>query len=77
MIFKEKLDMAITVHYDKHKEIITTVDVANALWPDSSVGSRRSSMSQRIGTEYDIKASQIRILMELFPDTTAQFWVDK
>ena len=75
MTLKYKLKKARGDHYISYNEIIKNSHVANKLWPESTPGSRRSLLSSAIRKDIDLRASQINILISIFPETTAQYWV--
>jgi hypothetical protein len=74
--FNKKLRRAMGDHYRANDEVITNVYVANKLWANSPYGSRRSLMSKATTKGVDLKVSQIRILLDIFTETTAQYWVN-
>ena len=75
MTFKEKLTTAKARHYIETREKIRNSYISSKLFPNSTLNARRSSMSNYNRNDFDLRSSQIKILMKIFPETDERFWI--
>jgi len=75
MTFKEKITKAIDEHFEKHKEVITTVYIGAILWPKQYEQRRYTQMHDALNKGLILKDHQIRKLKSIFPETDGDFWI--
>jgi len=75
MNFKDQLRTASDIHKAMTGEIVTTPYIAAILWPNSSLFTQRSSMSQLEKKDSISKTEYIKALLICFPHSTSDFWL--
>jgi len=75
MTVKDQLITVTDIHEAMTGEIVTTPYIAAILWPNISIFTQRSSMSQLEKKDSISKTELVKALLICFPHSTADFWL--
>jgi len=73
---KKRIENAIEVHQQLHNEPTTKDYIAAVLWPKNTPKQQKANFGNLLSGRTKLTADQITILIQEFPDTNGDYWLD-